>query len=267
MAWVGALFAVGFGSAALVAYAPVEAEIFDGEEVALVGSSLIAHAVPEKGVGYPFGEDVRFRRAARNGMSEREAIELSEAAVSDGLGVIFLEVDPFIKSMRTSRPVGECGLPSDSFRSRIWAARQRYVDAARTLTGFRQIREIAGEPDGLDRAQSIDAEQINQIYPPILHEPHCRERLNNLAETANAKDVELVLVLPPRSRFSSDMLGNEFNADLTTRAKKLAEEIDASLLVMSGVWPDSHFIDHAHLNQQGRDRFLQELRDWWSATR
>jgi hypothetical protein len=74
-------------------------------------------------------------------------------------------------------------------------------------------------------------------------------------------------VLPPRSIFASARIGAATEAALDARAKALAGDLGVALFAPPSPWPNSEFIDSAHVNAIGRQHFLAALKLWWAGGR
>ena len=74
--------------------------------------------------------------------------------------------------------------------------------------------------------------------------------------------MRLVFLAYPMSKAAAERLGEGFLDD-QRRALALAEQrLGVPVFGNTAVWPDRYFVDNAHLNRKGRERFLGELAAW-----
>lgn len=233
-------------------------------ETAFVGSSLTRAAVPVGGEITPpvlpgAGRHVRFYRA---GVTQDGLLDLVEGAEICGASVLFVEVNPLI-----SRIIHRHASSTNNLLARIFTlsknARKEFNilirRQARNEFGYLQLSTyLEGIFDGL--ASPIDPDYGIAVIPFGF-----QDRWRKLLGQAQKAGTRIVLVEYPRSASASQMLGLEQQENLQTAARLLAEKEELLLFQTErGSWPDTYFADRAHMNANGRARFLQELNQWWA---
>lgn len=263
-AWVIALCLLMLGQWFLFRSEPAEHQLFEDAEIAVIGSSLLAYAVPETGSGESalFAGGQTHKRIAISLISEGRAIRLGENALAGGARDLLIEVDPFIKGFRDRSPATECDGWSEQGRAIAWRSKRRSGDAFRRFIGRQSNGNGLGEPSDIQDSQMIDEERLAAIYPLRLHQPRCRQRLEALIQRASAQGAKLTLVLPPRSQAARQLIGPAQSDELRQLAEQLADQLGVSLFAPKGPWPNEQFTDHAHLNVKGRAHFLRALKQW-----
>ncbi|MEQ1498706.1 MAG: hypothetical protein ABL914_08575 [Novosphingobium sp.] len=235
--------------------APHPASRFDGAGVAVIGSSLMAHAVPERGQ-LPDGR--RFRRFGIAVPSEEQLLAVLNAAIGEKTPLIVIEVAPWIVDFRFEAEQ-QCTAPAAGLRRAVHNGQVALVDRLRNLFGLRGSLDGMGEPHNLDRGQLISEEYIATFYPLRFHPPCQQGALQSAVQQAQRQGSQIVLVLMPRARAGEAALGTAQARQLDAAAQTLARSLDVRLLVPSGPWRDTDFADHAHFGAAGRARFMAQL--------
>jgi hypothetical protein len=106
----------------------------------------------------------------------------------------------------------------------------------------------------------INTEALRRLYPLHIRAPSDMERLMRLVDTAHSRGVEIWLLAPPRSETASKLIGPNGKERLSEAVKQLASKLGCRLFSPAHFWPDNLFTDQAHLNIEGRARFLAELK-------
>ena len=76
--------------------------------------------------------------------------------------------------------------------------------------------------------------------------------------------MQVVLLAPPRSEAAADYLGEEATKNLESHVRDVANRLDLPVFMPQSFWPNEFFVDQAHLNRRGRQRFCAELAEWSS---
>ncbi len=230
-----------------------------GRPVVVIGSSLLLHAVPaslpEK--GGLLGDGRGHTRVAIQQISEEQTLSLLSQAMEAGAGTIFVEANSLAFDFAHRRPP--------------WILQASMGLAQRAYDLRRPIRWLLGREASLGReeAQSLDAtsviepEALKISHPLHLREPRQPGRLAGILQEARDRGVEIVLVVPPRAQTAADHMGAEAQQTLQAHLAALAGNWGLPLFAPAPAWPDSYFVDHAHMNAQGRARFLAEIAQWW----
>jgi hypothetical protein len=270
-------FAAVWGAAALMAALPLGALGFwaagapglalPDVPVVAIGSSLLRYGLPPHGAGGPdalLGDGRAHVRLAKNSMNEEEALGCLAAALRGGTEAVRLEINPFAVDL------------ADGPQRLIVAGSAGEVPAAALLKACRGLAEglearhrapIADlvQEANFERGRKVSPRDLASLYPLTLREPRRRTELTAMLARARAEGVRVVLVAPPRSRAAVRYLGGEATEALRRHLEGLAAELGEPLFMPGPAWDDRYFIDNAHMNPAGRERFIRELRIWWKA--
>lgn len=263
--WLAAAVLLAAGIALVLRYEPVGELSFNHEEVAVVGSSLMRNGVPPHGSGPTslLGDGRSFRRIGVSDISEEQSLSLAREAIEGGARLVFLEVNPFIRTFDTWPRKSSC----NEWRATVSVSAKyqlrRLVYATRAILGYTTATEAEEQRFALVAPIKLDADAIADIYPFQFHEPYCRRQFGELVDFARQKDARIVMVLPPRSESGEGYLGKAQAQELKVRARRLSVDAGLPLFEPPGPWPDAEFADQAHMNPFGRAHFLRELRQWW----
>lgn len=236
-------------------FVPASKPRFAQADVAVIGSSLMAHALPERDTT---GNGRLVRRIGIALPDESELLALIDEAIEQRVPVIVIEAAPWIADFRLE-PEQACKAPAGSLRQSIHTAQVALVDQLRRLFGLRTSLDGMGEPVNLDRPQSVNPADIRRFYPLKVHRPCRGAQLAAAVARARAQGSRVVLVLMPRAPLGEKALGPRQALELRLAANNLAESLDLDLFEPVGPWPDSLFVDHAHLGSRGRTQFRREL--------
>ena len=109
----------------------------------------------------------------------------------------------------------------------------------------------------------MDFEILQKIYPPVYHFTFSPQKLRKLIASAKAKNVRVVFVVMPVSAAAKSrepdyeqLMKNQVDAFINTHG--------VEVWTPDYLWPHEYFLDHAHLNKQGRTRFTTALKDYLS---
>jgi hypothetical protein len=232
-------------------------------EIVVLGSSLLHHALPPtEAVASLLGDGRRHQRIGVSGVSEEELLQLAGLALQGRASLLLLEVNPLLRDSDAADT--SCLRLGWVDALRTWIG-QKQVELARSVriaVGWVPVGHPAGETARLDTRRAMTPEQLARNYPMLLRAPRCRGELDRVVATARRQGKQLVLVLPPRSITAQAAMGAGQAAELEEGAARLATEFGMPLFHPARAWPDHEFVDYAHMNRSGRERFLRELRDW-----
>lgn len=255
LAWLLGPLTLGVALLCAAWWAPEPARRFDGAQVAAIGSSLTVHAMPQR---FRLGDGRQVRRIGISVPSEADLLTLLEAAIDERAGQVLLEATPFVADFAFEQPKG-CHMPARSLREALRQGQVQLVDRLRRLFGQRTSLDGMQEPRRLDRAQQINPALVATFYPLTLHPPCQGDRLARAVARAKVQGTRVTLLMPPRSPYGQARLGAAQERELTAETRRLADRLGIDLLVPSAGWNDGDFVDHAHLNAQGRARFLRDI--------
>lgn len=232
--------------------------------IVVIGTSLVGFAIPPEGQGL-LGEGRDHIRLAAGGMSEDLTLDLCEAALAlERTETIVIEAHPFVRDFKDDRrPSRVHGVLGPGAAQIIQTARDLRPAVKLSLwrAGLRSdpFASLTAEYQ-VDNADGIRPHTLQRIYPLSIRPPRLEERLDALVAKAKARRVGIILVAPPRSATAARYNGPEVMQRLDQALVALAARLDVPLFAPSGPWPDGLFVDHAHMNRAGRDRFMTELR-------
>jgi len=240
-------------------------------EIVFIGSSLTAHLVPvaEPASGV-FGDHRLAAMLAVPGISERMTTRLLAYANDSGAKTVLVEINAYSQDyMEYSRSHPRLGEPF--FSSRL--ARSFQELGARLTLNFKrllfelppaQLNFYKHPVDGGKSALHFQAVAPEDYYRLLPLEPAHPDELGRLLERARSTSTEVVFFLPPRPLSAVKLIGYAEFERIIEHASELAREFRVSLWYSPAGWPDNHFIDiKAHVNARGRERFLQELANWY----
>lgn len=247
--------------------------------VVVIGSSLMMYAVPPFGSENDslLGDSREHVRLALSSITEQQTIELLKRVLVSPTERVFVEIHPFCFdfAFQTRR---DGIFQQTSLHDLVDQIRAFSIHSRRELgrrSGWRpdakdqhSIREtITHEPTRLDEAFHIESHSLARTYPLNLRAPRHPDELETVLALAKERDIEIVLVAPPRSQTAVDYLGNESTEALKQHIQDVAEQLDLPLFQPACSWADEYFIDKAHMNRRGRERFCNELAKWSSDLR
>jgi hypothetical protein len=269
-AWLAALALVCGAIGAVLVVAGPDRHPFRGVKIAVIGSSLSRHAIPEWGSASAslLGDGRRHRRIGPSAVTEDGELSLFDAALADRVDVVFLEINPLIREFRVTSPKNNCDGAAEVLRTQVLKVQQQVAYSFRRLVGLDvHERDGTGEPQDLDRDQVIYQRWLEDSYPLQLHRPSCLLRLEQLVARARAERTEVILVLPPRSRVAADYMPPGQSQHLADLATQLANELHVPIFAPPSPWSNAMYLDNSHFNLRGRQRFDAELRQWWARWR
>ena len=226
--------------------------------VVVIGSSLMMYAVPPFGSrkNSLLGDSREHVRLALSSITERQTIELLKRVLASPAERVFVEIHPFCFdfAFQTRR---DGILQQTRLHDLVDRIRTSSVHSRRELgrrSGWssdtqdqHSIKEtITHEPTRLDEAFHIESHSLTQVYPLRLRTPRHLGKLEELLELAKERQIEIVLVAPPRSQTTLEYLGNESAEALERHIQDVAEQLERPLFRPARCWPDEYFIDQAH---------------------
>lgn len=229
-------------------------KLYAPPEIVAIGTSLFRHAFPqdisEEGL---FGNGQQHAYFGADRAVERQLIFYLNAAIQNGAETVFLEINPFTFDF------ADRDLEDDNFTLRMAAQIQ-----IQSITSWRYLKQIVfGVPTAnIDAVSSINSKHLQTIYPIKIRPARQYDQLKELISHAKHAGMRIAFVAPPRSKTSADVLGNVLQSKLIAHQKNLASQLGVPLLPISAVWPDDHFVDQAHMNRRGQQRFIQQLKRW-----
>lgn len=269
LAWLTAALIIAGAIAFLIVGSSRQQPAFHGVEVAVIGSSLMRHAVPKRegGEGGLLGNGWRHWRIGLSSITENDLISLLSRALDEHVKIVFVDANPLLFDFAKSPGKGHCDRAGAELRSRLKAMHLHVTDEyARRFGKPAELDEVSAA-DEVDHAGLTQPVRLRGIYPLSLRGPCRVEALERLGAKAKTGGQSIVVVLPPRSATSDRLLGPIQRRDLNAWARFLAGELHAQLFDPKGTWTDSEFVDGEHLNRRGRAHFIAALRAWWRTQR
>jgi hypothetical protein len=186
---------------------------------------------------------------------------------------LLLEIYPFARSLGYERASQQATNlpPALSISSAALEASRTIADDLQALVnvafeGRDRLDELMYEPN-IDHREEITPEALSKIYPVELHEPRPASDLANLLTSARERGIDVYFIAPPISEASAAYQGQGSIRALDRHVHGVADRLGVPLLFEGAVWPDRFFVDQAHLNRDGRERLMAELRTRWAARR
>jgi hypothetical protein len=234
--------------------------------VVFIGTSLLLRGLAPTGQDQ-LGDGREHARLASSNLSAPQALGLARLVLAESaVRTLVLEVNPFVRSFakewRLDAPItGPVGA--------LHWVQHLLFDIRCVATGW--LKAQAGQPSmlqdlmqdpparGRESAQTIRA-QADWLYPMTVHEPHDWAPIEALIRQARQQGCEVVFLMPPRSALAARLQGMQALAALDAQAEAFAARLGVRLIKTAEVWPDELFLDSAHLNLQGRERWRRELK-------
>lgn len=268
VAWLGAFIVVtGLLLIPPHLYAPARPPLH--AEVVVIGSSLMAYAVPTRGSGATslLGDGRSHVRLARNSITEAQSLDFLGDALAAKPALIFVEVNPLIFDFADVAGRRACDGPRAAAMAFFRARRLQTIEIYQRLRGYPDWYALASDPVDRFSEQKIDLKAVRLGYPLRARSPCEQQRLQEFASLSRLQRTRLVFVLPPRSPYARAIIGPRVEVELVAAANRLAEQLGVSLFHPGPSWRNGEFVDHAHLNDSGRQHFCAELQRWWAAAR
>ena len=236
----------------------------DGAAVAAVGSSLL-------GLGLEWetsllGSETDSRRLALPSATADNILDISEISILQGAKVLVIEAQPFLRVLKHRKfetnnwihPI--IGLNTQLNRMSRSLRRSIYVliGSGESYRPNQWIQDRISESGDI----KIDIDILEKIYPPIITPTPLSYRLDKMLITARVQNVRVLFVLMPTSAFASSHQGIVYSRSLEDRLADFSREHDVEVWSPGVIWADRYFRDHAHLNNKGRARFTNALRDY-----
>lgn len=231
-----------------------------GFDTLLIGSSLMAYAVPNAPDGAAaqiFGKG-RYLRLGLSGASEAQLLDMARAAIAAKPKSLFIEINPLIS--RFAFDVAGCGADYQ-----LLAVAEFVKLAAKTTLRGHDLLDSASQNRQIATNARLDPAVLVRNYP-LQFPPLCYgAQWQDLALAAS--DTQIILVVMPRSALARAAIGAGDMARFDRAAVDLAAQLHLPLFVPDAAnrWPDSAFIDQAHMNADGSAAFLTTLATWLKA--
>ena len=133
------------------------------------------------------------------------------------------------------------------------------------LTGLQSSTVVIPEVSNSGGDQVVTRHELRQRYPLHLRGPLNPKKLEEMLGRAHQEGVEVLLIAPPLPQAVADYIGVVDMARFERHLHDTAELLGLPLLYNGEVWPNTLFVDVAHLNRTGRSRFMSELAGAWKA--
>lgn len=228
--------------------------------IVVIGSSLMLYAVPGIGSGKEsslLGDGRDHVRLAISGISEAQSLRLLEKMLTQKVETVFLEANPFIFDFADQ----------SNHLSVIFFLKQKSRAVAAKLN---LILKRGSSPEAMTAEVSHLFNQfqgnLNQkkVYPLYLRPPRHLKKLEIIISSLKHKGIKVILIAPPRSLWRAQLIGDLSVKELERSYQNLAKQLDLALFQPEPFWGNENFIDGGHLNNVGRERFINELKVWWN---
>lgn len=233
--------------------------------IVAIGSSLTAYGIPPSTADPAqslLGDGRAHRRIAAGRITEPQLLAALDHALDEAPALILLEANPLLVDFADRARQRPCDGWAFRLRHALADSQRRIIEAWRAARGRPPAFIYTADPRNIDSPYAPDPAVTARTYPFLVRSPCDLPRLAAAAARARAQGTRLVLVLPPRSMYAARLLGPARVRALEARATALASELGVPLFITPGDWPNSRFIDKAHMNLAGRAAFLTALRRW-----
>ncbi len=261
LAWISALGLAGL--VALLLWQACERRFAARIETVgtlVVGTSLVRFAVPSAQ-----GDDTlatlgprEFLRLGFPGGQERHVLQAASAAAEAGAAAIFIEVNPIVSRFANQSP--GCGL-----RAGMRYERSVLMATAEALFRLDEDFWLRGGALPASRAGKgeVTEETLSLLYPLSLPGSCFPDAWRRLVE--DHTDTRFAFLAMPRAPVARDRIGRDAMRDFLEASEAFAAATGAPLFIADpdGSWSAAHFLDQAHLNEAGSERFLRSFAQWW----
>ena len=255
---------------------PASDEPIPEAPIVVIGSSLMMYAIPpiSSGKNSLLGDSRKHVRLALSNITEPQTIGLLKRVIASQTEQVFVEIHPFCFDFSFQKPrdgiFQQTHLHDFIDQIRTFSVLSRRELGRRsgwhsdTKAQLSIEQTITHEPTRLDEAFHIARDSLDQVYPLHLRAPRHLDQLEELLGLAQERHLEIVLVATSRSQTAVDYIGSESADALERHIQDVARRLDLPLFQPARCWPDEYFIDQAHMNRRGRERFCNELAKWSS---
>jgi hypothetical protein len=195
------------------------------------------------------------------GISFRETLYLSERALEKKIDRVLIEAGPLLRVMNVGDPN----------RSLLQTLLRTTLDARVGLKLFFKLKIDFGGlqkefPPELMRLTFRPTEDFKEDVDYSFLDWKISTEINVLIDQARSKNIAIVLLSYPRAE--SSMQTSYHRSDLEVlreETRQFAEHYGLAYFSPDLLWDDAFFTDRSHFNARGRERYLQELENWWAA--
>lgn len=240
--------------------APAIRQVFEATpewNTAVIGSSLTQAAFPPvTGPELPGGRTAV--RISRPNMTQNELLLVAEHALNANAAGILIEAERLTRTTLVDRGVIRTWIEEKAkpVRRNLQAILKGEYPHTWTIHGESLFLGGKIPPGGLAFADSY------VLKPAPLSNPR---RWEEFLKNAKANGTSVSLLVYPRSQAASDFLPDKDEDRVRRAILGFAQRYNLPLFYPAIAWPNAFFADRAHLNQLGRDRYLNELADWLKA--
>jgi len=254
---------------------PVEKRVF-------IGTSLTRFAIPPGATGDALlWDEVSHSRLSFGGSIDSRAhiTALLNHSLDAGAEEIYVEVYPFLRRFKSELRLAK--KRATLAESAIWRG---VVDKDVQKAWFHfgvilrePIRMILGRrtfnkfpmlyPEDvpfLDETGLRVEKQMEQLYPykvTALEDPESLDSLKPSVARSEEQGAHLAFLAYPISEAAAERLGEPLLAELRSSLTLFERRLKVPVLGSVEVWPNRYFVDNAHMNRAGRERFLKRLAD------
>ena len=202
-------------------------------------------------------------RLAIAGINEEQALRLLDRVLDQSVEVVFLEINPFAFDFAHQITEKKLDFPLLS------VAIQLKEKSLFLSEHIKALLNTKSSPQSLTSEHPNLAEEFQEgildvkNYPLYLRSPRNINELKRLISKAKYQDVQVILIAPPRSQRAAKYIGETGAKKLELHYQNLAKQFDLLLFQTDAFWPNENFSDSAHMNAKGRERFMEELSNWW----
>jgi hypothetical protein len=223
--------------------------------VILVGSSLTRNAVPAEFVL----SNRAVRRYALSSLTESETLNILEQVIANAsTQLVIVEMRVFAFDFR-SHVVGSFA----QFKTGFMRQRSAVNQGIWHLLGGYPYSFDWESPDFLETTRidyvfpaNLDLDAFSLVFPLQPKQPSQGDRLRHAIELATQRNIKLIFVDFPRAKSAVMRLSKLDLVEMEKQKEWFASEFGVDIWTPATSWPDSFFLDHAHFNGNGRNRFV-----------
>lgn len=195
------------------------------------------------------------------GISFGETLYLSKRALEQKIDRVLIEAGPLLRVMN----VGDTNRPL--LQTLLRTTREARFGLKLFLKLKIDSRVLQQEhPPELMRLTFRPTEDFKEYVNYVFLDWKISTEIKVLIDQARSKNIAIVLLSYPRAE--SSMQTSYHRSDLEVlreETRQFAEHYGLAYFSPDLLWDDAFFADRSHFNARGRERYLQELENWWAA--
>lgn len=190
-----------------------------------------------------------------------ETLYLSKRALEQKIDRVLIEAGPLLRVMNV---VDTKGPLLQTLLRTTGEARFGLKLFLKLKSDFRGLQQ--GVPPELMRLTFHPTEDFKEYVNYVFLDWKISTEIEVLIDQARSKSIAIVLLSYPRAESSMQTSYRRSDLEvLREETRQLSEHYGLAYFSPDLLWDDAFFTDRSHFNARGRERYLQELENWWAA--